>query len=486
MIWIPVLIIAYFLLLLFIAKLTSGTGKNKDFYVGGKKSPWYIVAFGMIGTSLSGITFISVPGTVLEKSFSYMQMVLGYFFGYMVISFVLLPLYYRLNIDSIYEYLKTRYGFYTYKTGASLFLISRTIGASLRLFLVALVFDQVIFPLLGWDLPYWLTVFITIVLIWVYTFKGGIKTIIWTDTLQTFFMLLSLFLTLYLVSQTMNLSLVEIWKHMEDKGYSKVFFIHNVNSPLFFWKQFIAGMLITITMTGLDQDMMQKNLSCKNLNDAQKNMFWFSIILMIVNFSFLMLGGVLYLYAESKQLSLPERSDLLFPSVALAGDLPVYVSILFVLGLIAAAYSSADSALTSLTTSFTIDIMDGRRLNEYEQKKMRIKVHILMSAILFLTILSLKFISKKDVISQLFHISGFTYGPLLTLYGLGMFTKIQFHDKIIPFLVILSPLITFLIKKNEKLLFGSYQIGFELILVNAFILCVFMLIFGIRKKKWVI
>ncbi len=360
-------IVIYFLVLVGISFITGKSDSNASFFSGDKQSPWYIVAFGMIGASLSGVTFISVPGWVATSGFSYMQMVFGYLLGYLVIATVLMPLYYRMNLTSIYGYLQSRFGNSSYKTGAIFFLISRVIGASFRLYLVANVLQIYVFD--AWGVPFEMTVVVTILLIWVYTFRSGIKTIIWTDTLQTLFMLVAVGLSVYLISVDMNLNFTSLISTVKESDYSQMFFWEGKQH---FVRQFFSGAFMAIVMTGLDQDMMQKNLSCKNLGDAQKNMFWFSIVLVFVNLLFLSLGALLYMYAETHGISFNKADDL-FPEVALNGGLGIGVGVLFILGLIAAAYSSADSALTSLTTSFSIDILeiDKKKDKKEQEKKVR-------------------------------------------------------------------------------------------------------------------
>ncbi|NOY37192.1 MAG: sodium:solute symporter [Chlorobi bacterium] len=476
------LIVSYFILLLGISLITGRKTSNAGFFLGNKKSPWYIVAFGMIGASLSGVTFISVPGWVAASQFSYMQMVLGYLLGYMVIAYILMPLYYRLNLTSIYTYLDTRFGHRSYKTGASFFLLSRTIGAAFRLYLMATVLQITIFQ--SWGIPFWVTVVITILLIWLYTFRGGIKTIIWTDTLQTFFMLLSVIMTLIFVSKAMGLDFQGMIHTVKKSDFSRLFFFDNWHDKRFFWKQFLAGAFITIVMTGLDQDMMQKNLSCKNIGEAKKNMFWFSITLVPVNLLFLSLGVLLYLFAIHQGIPVPERADELFPVIATRGYLPPIVAAFFMLGLIAAAYSSADSALTALTTSFTVDILPTKGKDEKQVKKIRMRVHIFISLILIALILVFRSINNQSVISSVFEAAGYTYGPLLGLYSFGLFTKWNVRDKWVPVIAILSPVISYLIKIQAGHWFG-YQMGFELLILNGTLtfLGLLMLRRGIKKER---
>ncbi|MEA3318068.1 MAG: sodium:solute symporter, partial [Bacteroidota bacterium] len=420
------IIIGYFLLLIAVSYFTSRNANNASFFLGNKKSPWYIVAFGMISASLSGVTFISVPGWVIDSNFSYMQMVLGYLIGYFVIANVLMPLYYRLNLTSIYTYLDKRFGKYSYKTGASFFLLSRIIGAAFRLFLVANVLQITAFDSL--NIPFELTVVITILLIWIYTFKGGIKTIIWTDSLQTLFMLIAVGVTIYLISKDMNLNFRGLINTVSESTYSKIFFFESINHPYYFFKQFFAGAFIAIVMTGLDQDMMQKNLSCRNIKEAKKNMYWFSITLIPVNLMFMSLGVLLIVFSQQHGIAIPERSDDLFPLIATQGYLPPVVAFFFIIGLVAAAYSSADSALTALTTSFTVDILNTKNLNEKKLKLVRKKVHILVSLVLVIVILIFNAINNESVISAIFRVAGYTYGPLLGLYSFGLLTSRKVID----------------------------------------------------------
>lgn len=473
-------IILYFLLLVAISFLTAKQSNNNDFFIGSKQSPWYLVAFGMIGASLSGVTFISIPGWVGSSQFAYMQTVLGYLLGYLVIGLVLMPLYYRLNLTSIYTYLQQRYGIFAYKTGASFFLLSRTIGASFRMFLVASVLQFTVFDEL--HIPFWFTVFITLLLIWLYTYRGGIKTIVWTDSLQTFFMLLSVILTVFIIAQKMDWNLGDLFAQVQESRYARIFFFDDVNSPHYFWKHLLGGAFIAISMTGLDQDMMQKNLSCKNISDAQKNMFWFSIVLVFVNLLFLCLGALLFMYSEQHQISLPEKSDNLFPMLAMQGHLGAFTAIVFIIGLIAAAYSSADSALTALTTSFCIDILDVSSTNdEKKQVQTRKIVHAGASVCMFLCILLFSVINKESVIKELFTIAGYTYGPLLGLYSFGLFTRISVTDKFVPLVCILSPILCYLLNAHSETLLGGYKFGFELLLLNG--LLVFLGLFLIQKKE---
>ena len=474
----PILILsiiaAYFAVLFAIGKITSKGADNDSFFIGNKQSPWWIVAFGMIGTSLSGVTFISVPGWVGTAQFSYMQMVLGYLVGYAVIATVLMPLYYRLNLTSIYTYLDDRFGRSSYRTGASFFLLSRTIGAAFRLYLVAGVLQLTIFD--AWNVPFIVTVVATILFIWLYTYEGGIKTIIWTDTLQTLFMLLAVVLTVVIISNQLGFGFSEMISTIKNSDYSKIFFFEDVNHPKYFWKQFAAGASISLVMTGLDQDMMQKNLSCKNIGEAQKNMFSFSIVLVVVNLFFLALGALLYLFAAAKGIEIPTKADDLYPIIATGGYLPIVVGILFILGLIAAAYSSADSALAALTTSACVDILDIEKKPKNEQVSLRKMVHVVMSVLLIITIMIFHWIGNDSVIAQVFTFAGYTYGPLLGLYGFGMLTKLRVRDKLVPIICLASPLLTYLINVNSEALLFGYKFGFELLILNGAVTFVGLLI----------
>lgn len=444
----------YFLVLILISYFTGKSDSNDAFFLGNKQSPWYIVSFGMIGATLSGVTFISVPGWVADSQFSYMQMIFGMTAGYIVIANVLMPIYYRMNLTSIYAYLGDRFGESTHQTGAFFFLLSRTIGASFRLYLVANVMQIAIFE--AWNVPFWLTVSLTIILIWIYTFRSGIKTIIWTDTLQTLFMLLAVGVSIWLISDKMGLGLVELSHTIRESKYSQVFFWEGKQH---FLKQFLSGAFLAIVMTGLDQDMMQKNLSCRSLSDAKKNMYSFSVVLIVVNIFFLALGAMLYLYAEEIGMGITKGDDL-FPLVALKADLGLGVGIFFILGLIAAAYSSADSALTSLTTSFCVDFMNIEQKAERQQIQTRKWVHVGFSVVLVLAILIFKAINDDSVISALFKVAGYTYGPLLGLFAFGIFTKWNIKDRAVPIVAVLSPVIAYVLQLY-------IPFGFELLMVNG-------------------
>ncbi|MCF8235197.1 MAG: sodium:solute symporter [Bacteroidales bacterium] len=473
--------LAYSALLFVIAFITSRKATNETFFLGNRLSPWFVVAYGMIGASLSGVTFISVPGWVGDTAFSYMMIVFGYVLGYAVISLILLPLYYKLRLTSIYGYLEQRFGISSYKTGAFYFLVSRIIGASFRMFLMVSVLQYFVFG--QWGIPFGLTVTIFMILINFYTFKGGIRTIVWTDTLQTTFMLLAVILSITIILNHLDVSLGEMISTVADSSLSKIVFT-DVNHSKFFLKQFLSGAFITIVMTGLDQDMMQKNLSCKTLGDSQKNMMTLSIVLIIVNLMFLFLGAALLIYASNMNISLPDMSDQIFPTIALEYLGPV-AGIVFIIGLISAAYSSADSALTALTTSFTVDLLRIEKrddLSEKEKIRLRYKVHFSIAVVLIIVIVLFRLINDEAVISSLFTAAGYTYGPLLGLFAFGLFTRFKVKDRLIPLVAILSPLLTWLLKIGLESWWEGYKVGYELLLINGlltFIGCVLL----IKKQR---
>ena len=462
-----IIVLAYFALLILISYLTGRSDEHEAFFLGNRRSPWFVVAFGMIGASLSGVTFISVPGWVEQSQFSYLQVVLGYVLGYLVIIYLLLPLYYRLQLTSIYTYLQKRFGPKSYVTGASFFMLSRLIGAAFRLYLVAIVLQFTIFD--SFQLPFWLTVSLAIMLIWVYTFRSGIKTIIWTDTLQTTFMLGAVAFTIYFI-KSVWLPDTSLLAYIESSPRSQIFFFDNWLSGQYFWKNFLSGAFITIAMTGLDQDMMQKNLSCRNLSDAQKNMFTLAITLVFVNLLFLSLGVLLYDYGEAKGLFAlgPNgiKGDEVFAAVALSGKLGLLVAVLFMVGLIAAAYSSADSALTALTTSFCVDILDIEKRGNVRGKRLRKTVHFGFSILLLIVILIFHQLNNESVIKELFIAAGYTYGPLLGLYAFGLFTRWQVKDRWVPVVAIISPFLAFLARHYTFEWFG-YQMSFEHLILNG-------------------
>ena len=477
------LLLGYFLVLIMISYVTGKNDSNVDFFKAGKQSPWYLVAFGMIGASLSGVTFISVPGWVETSQFSYFQVVLGYMVGYVVVAFVLLPVYYKLNLTSIYEYLFQRFGVVSHKTGAFFFFVSRVLGAAFRLYLVAIVLQQFVFS--EWNVPFEITVIISILLIWIYTFKGGIKTIVWTDTLQTLFMITAVVLSIYFITNNLGWSFSEFLESEELKSYSTIFNTDSILDKNYFLKSFFGGVFITICMTGLDQDMMQKNLTCKSLKDAQKNMLSFSVVLTFVTFLFLLLGALLFIYAKQNNIAIPlldgkPKTDLLFPEIALNSGLGITLGITFILGLIAAAYSSADSALTSLTTSFCVDILDMKDKSEAQQKSIRKKTHIGMSGLLVVVIIAFKYLLNSNVINSLLTVAGYTYGPLLGLFAFGIFTNYKIKDRYVWIVALASVTSVFLIGTIPAHYLGGYVIGYELLPLNG--LFTFLGLILIRRK----
>jgi Na+/proline symporter len=469
-------LIGYFVLLIGVSYFTSrNSSDNSSFFIANRNSKWYLVAFGMIGTALSGVTFISVPGEVgaaAGKQFGYFQFVLGNAIGFILIATVLLPLYYRLKLTSIYGYIEQRLGATSYKTAASIFLLSRTIGSSFRLYLVVIVLQRFIFDAYG--IPFWATVLISLLLIWSYTFKGGLKTIIITDTLQTVFLISSVFLTIYFICDSLGLSIGQAFETVKNSGYSKIFFLEDFTTSKFhFSKQLIGGIFVTIAMTGLDQDLMQKNLSCKNIGEAQKNMFTFTAVFVIINLFFLSVGALLYVYAAKNGIAIPTdaagtvRTDFLFPEIAL-NHLTILPGIIFMMGLTAATFATTDSALTALTTSFCVDFLGMEKKDNTHVVNTRHWVHVGFSFLIFFTILLFNAVNDKSVVSAIFTVASYTYGPLLGLYGFGLFMKKRtVHDNLVPFICILSPAICFFLNLNSKTLMGGYVFDNELILVNG-------------------
>ncbi|GLU53077.1 sodium:solute symporter [Dyadobacter frigoris] len=475
-----IILIVYFAMLITVSVYTSRGADTNTFFTANRQSPWYLVAFGMIGTSLSGVTFISVPGAVANIQFSYFQVVIGYIFGYLVIGTVLLPLYYRLNLISIYSYLEQRFGFWSYKTGSAVFLLSRTVGSAVRLYVAAQVLQLALFKPLG--VPFEVAVAITILLIWIYTFKGGVKTIIVTDTLQTFFLITAVILTIVLVSQELNLhGLSDVWNTVQSSGYSKIFY-WDFNDSKNFFKQFFAGMFIAIVMTGMDQDLMQKNLTCKNIGEAQKNMFWFTAVLVVVNFMFLSLGALLYVYAAAKGIPATGRTDEFYPMLAL-NHLGMAVGITFLLGITAATYASSDSALTALTTAFCIDFMEIEKKPEEKRSRIKFWVHIGFSVLFYVVILIFNRLNNKEVITAIFDLAGYTYGPLLGLFVFGLYLKRPVLDRYVPFVCILAPILTYYINNHSEEWFNGYKFGFERLIINGLITFIGLWLLTDKKAK---
>lgn len=477
------IIIVYFGLLLIVSWFTGKNNSNEVFFKAEKQSPWLLVAIGMIGTSISGVTFVSVPGKVgtggLNMAFSYMQVVFGYLLGYAVIALVLMPIYYRLNLTSIYGYLESRFGRNSYKTGAGFFLLSRTLGSSLRLFLMVIILQKFIFDSLG--VPFWLTGFITLAFIFSYTFRGGVKTVIITDTFLALCFITALCLTLVSLMNRLELDIASLAPAMRESGFTKMFFFEGGwNDPNNFFKQFLSGALITIVMTGLDQDMMQKNLTCRTLKDAQKNMFTFSAIIVFVNLLFLSLGALLYMYAGKEGIALPENSDYLYPEIAFNHLTPV-LGVVFILGIVAATFSSSDSALTSLTTSFCVDFLDFEKKEQNKQQhRTRMIVHLSFAFIMLALLILFKLTNKDAIINFLFKVAGITYGPLLGLFSFGVLTKYRIHDRLVLPVCIIAPLLAWLIDYNSAKWFNGFQFGFLNLALNG--LLTFIGLWLIRRK----
>ena len=478
--------IVYTLLLFFVAHLTSRKSSNSTFFTGNRKSPWFVVAYGMIGASLSGVTFMSVPGGVYSGQFTYFGIVLGYIIGYAVIALILLPLYYKLNLTSIYSYLGMKFGKSSEKTGALFFIISRLIGSAIRMYLVVFVLYEFVFK--AWGVPFWVPAVIFITLILIYTFKGGIKTVVWTDTLQTTFLLLAAAMTVVIILKTLNISFTDLMSISSERGYTKLFETEWSHSK-FFIKQILSGAFITITMTGLDQDMMQKNLSCKTLRDAQKNVMTSSFFFVLVNILFMSLGAALIYYAQETGLQLPTNesgvvvNDKIFPTVAFS--LNKLTSIVFIIGLIAAGYSSADGTLTALTTTFCFDFLHfdkNDKISEEQKIRYRKYIHIGFALLYLLVIIMFRPFHNESLIDKIFEIAGYTYGPLLGLYTFGLFVKNRkTNDKFVPIVAISSPIISYVLNIYSKNIFFGYQFGFEILIVNG--LLTFIGLMLISKKE---
>ena len=473
-------VIGYFILLLIVAWYTSRNSNNESFFIGNRNSNWMLVAFGMIGTSLSGVTFVSVPGGVGRESFAYFQIVIGYVIGYVAIAYVLLPLYYKLNLTSIYNYLSKRLGFYSYKTGASFFILSRTLGATARLYLVVKILQDAILSSFG--VPFWLTTLIILIMILIYTYEGGVKTIVFTDTLQTSFMLIGLIVCVIYILQAMDMSFGSAVSALREQGYSKIFFT-DPHSKLFFLKQILAGAFITITMTGMDQEMMQKTISVKTLKDSQKNILTLSGIMVGVILLFLFLGGLLYLYGSQQNMT--ATGDALFPELALR-HMPPVVSVIFIIALISALFPSADGAITALTSSFCIDILGMQRRQDWtdkQKKSIRQRVHLTVAFIFLLFVLVFYKVNNPSMIGVILKVAAYTYGPLLGLFTFGIITKRQVADKWVPLICVASPLICFILDKFQKQIFGSFELGLELLIINGLLTFVGLLVVSKEAKE---
>lgn len=482
----PILVLltiaAYFALLFGISYITGRRADNQGFFVGNRQSSWYVVAFATIGSAISGVTFVSVPGMVAASGFSYLQMVLGFAVGQCIIAFVLIPLFYKMNLTSIYEYLENRFGISSYKTGAWFFFISKMLGASVRLFLVCIVLQLLVFEPL--QLPFVLNVVFTVLLVWLYTFRGGVKSLIWTDSLKTFCLIVSVGLCIYYISSDLGLNFSGTLAMINDSSMSKAFFFDDFKDGRFFFKQFLAGVFLVIAMTGLDQDMMQKTLSCKNYKDSQKNMVTGGILQIFIILLFLMLGVLLYQYAAQRNIPIPSKGDDMFPIIATQGYFPIIVGVLFIIGLISAAYAAAGSALTALTTSFTVDILESpKKKTDKEVAKIRKKVHIGMAVTMGIVIILINLLNNTSVINAVYALASYTYGPILGLFAFGIFTHKSVHDKFVPWVAILSPIICFIIDINSKVWFNGYEFSYERLILNALLTFVGMLLLTNRKKE---
>ena len=481
---VTITIIAYFALLFTVSYIAGRKTDNEGFFVGNRKSSWYVVAFAMIGSTISGVTFVSVPGMVGSSCFSYLQMVLGFIVGQFIIAFILVPLFYRMNLVSIYEYLENRFGTSSYRTGAWFFFISKMLGAAVRLFLVCLTLQLLVFE--PFHLPFILNVAVTVALVWLYTFRGGVKSLIWTDSLKTFCLVVSVVLCIYYIASDLKLNFGGLVNTISDSDLSRIFFFDDVNDKRYFFKQFLAGVFTVIAMNGLDQDMMQRNLSCKNFRDSQKNMITSSISQFFVILLFLMLGVLLYTFVAQQGLTAPSKSDELFPMIATSSYFPDIVGILFIIGLVSSAYSAAGSALTALTTSFTVDILHAKRKEEVTLSKLRKRVHISMAVVIGIVIFVFGLLNNTSVIDAVYTLASYTYGPILGLFAFGIFTKKQINDKYIPFVAILSPILCYILQSNSEAWFNGYQISYELLILNAFFTFLGLCLLIIRKDKHVV
>ncbi|WP_273390159.1 sodium:solute symporter [Barnesiella viscericola] len=473
-------IFAYFIVLYSISYAVGRRADSQGFFVGNRRSPWFVVAFAMIGSMISGVTFISVPGMVAASGFSYLQMVLGFVVGQLLIAYVLVPLFYRMNVVSIYEYLENRFGIASYRTGAWFFFISKMLGAAVRLFLVCVVLQLLVFEPL--HLPFVLNVVFTVGLVWLYTFRGGVKSLIWTDTLKTVCLVVSVVLCIYYIARGLHLDLGGLWQTIRGSEMSQMFFFDDVNDKRYFFKQFLAGVFTVIAMNGLDQDMMQRNLSCRNSRDSQKNMITSGIAQFFVNALFLMLGVLLYVYASAYGIAIPAKSDELFPWIATQGYFPGIVGILFVVGLISSAYSAAGSALTALTTSFTVDILGVKGKSEEQVSHLRKRVHIGMAVVMGVVIFIFNVLNNTSVIDAVYTLASYTYGPILGLFAFGLSVKTPVRDRYIPLVAIVSPILCFILDRHSQEWFGGYSFSYELLILNALFTYIGLLLL-IRRGK---
>ena len=475
-------IVAYIALLFPVAYISGRRADNEGFFVGNRSSSWWMVMFAMVGAAMSGVTFVSVPGMVATSGFSYFQMALGFMAGYFVIAFVLIPLFYRMKLVSIYGYLEERFGGGAYKTGAWFFFISKLLGASVRLFLICVVLQLLLFE--PYDIPFWINAAITVALVLLYTFQGGVKSLIWTDSLKTACLVLSIVLSIYFVVDRLDMSLSDLVSTVRENSNSRIFYFDDINDRRYFFKQFLAGLFSVIAMTGLDQDMMQRSLSCKNYRDSQKNMVVSTFLQTLMIFILLVLGVILYTFAEQMGIALPAGTDNMFPTVATSPQMPIIVGVLFILGLVSSTYSSAGSALTALTTSFTIDVLEGaKRFEEEKLTKVRKRVHIAMAVAMFVVICTLHHLGSSNVIDAVYTLASYTYGPILGLFAFGIFTKWNVRGKYVGILAVIAPTICYILQHNSERWFGGYKFSYELLLVNALITFIGLLMLIKRDIK---
>ena len=475
-------IVAYIALLFPVAYISGRRADNEGFFVGNRSSSWWVVMFAMVGAAMSGVTFVSVPGMVATSGFSYFQMALGFMAGYFVIAFVLIPLFYRMKLVSIYGYLEERFGGGAYKTGAWFFFISKLLGASVRLFLICVVLQLLLFE--PYDIPFWINAAITVALVLLYTFQGGVKSLIWTDSLKTACLVLSIVLSIYFVVDRLDMSLSDLVSTVRENSNSRIFYFDDINDRRYFFKQFLAGLFSVIAMTGLDQDMMQRSLSCKNYRDSQKNMVVSTFLQTLMIFILLVLGVILYTFAEQIGIALPAGTDNMFPTVATSPQMPIIVGVLFILGLVSSTYSSAGSALTALTTSFTIDVLEGaKRFEEEKLTKVRKRVHIAMAVAMFVVICTLHHLGSSNVIDAVYTLASYTYGPILGLFAFGIFTKWNVRGKYVGILAVIAPTICYILQHNSERWFGGYKFSYELLLVNALITFIGLLMLIKRDIK---
>lgn len=475
-------ILGYIALLFTVAYISGRRADNEGFFVGNRSSNWGVVMFAMVGAAMSGVTFVSVPGMVATSGFSYFQMALGFMTGYFVIAFVLIPLFYRMKLVSIYGYLEERFGTGAYKTGAWFFFISKLLGASVRLFLICVVLQLLLFEPYG--IPFWINAAITVALVLLYTFQGGVKSLIWTDTLKTVCLILSIALSIFFVLQRLDMSFADLVATVRENSNSRIFYFDDINDRRYFFKQFLAGLFSVIAMTGLDQDMMQRSLSCKNYRDSQKNMVVSTFLQTAIIFVLLVLGVILYTFAEQMGISLPAGTDNMFPTVATSPTMPLIVGILFILGLVSSTYSAAGSALTALTTSFTIDVLGGtKRFEDEDLTRVRKRVHIAMAVAMFVVICTLHHLGSSNVIDAVYTLASYTYGPILGLFAFGILTKWRVKGRYVGIVAVIAPILCYILQQNSERWFGGYKFSYELLLVNALITFIGLVLLIKREKE---